>query len=308
MSTTADHGTTRKRRARDKALNVRALTAFIVTWAFAVAIVTGTVLYVVPQGRVAYWTDWHLIGLAKDGWSNIHIVFGAIFIVSGVWHLYFNWKPFKKYLSERSPGHFHVKREVVIASAGTVLVMIAAIAVVPPVSWLFELNQAVKQSWVTSPDLEPPYGHAEESSLRALTRRTGIELDPALAQLAADGFVVTGPSDNLKNIALRGNTTPMDLFARIKVYQSAAEAVPVDAYTAEAVEEQFEGTGVGRKTLTEIFDITGVDPETAARRLAGTDIEAGADETLRQVADRHDLAPIQVLQTILVEAYKPTRN
>ncbi len=88
MSATADHGTTRKKRVRDKAINVRALTAFIVTWAFAVAIVTGIVLYVVPQGRVAYWTDWHLISLAKDVWSNIHIVFGAIFIVSGVLHLY----------------------------------------------------------------------------------------------------------------------------------------------------------------------------------------------------------------------------
>ncbi len=186
--------------------------------------------------------------------------------------------------------------------------VVAAIAVVPPVSWLFELNQTVKQSWVTSPDLEPPYGHAEESSLRALTRRTGIDLEPALAQLAADGFVVTGPTDSLKNIALRSNTTPMALFARIKRFQKAPETVPGAAYTAEAVEEQFEGTGVGRKTLAEIIDITGVDRETAARRLAGTDIEAGADETLRQIADRHNLAPIQVLQTILVKEFKPTRN
>jgi uncharacterized membrane protein len=308
MSATADHNAVPKKKVRAKAVNVRALMAFIVTWAFAVAIITGTILYVVPQGRVAYWTDWHLIGLAKDGWSNIHIVFGAIFIVSGIWHLYFNWKPFKKYLSERSAGHLHVKREVVIATAGTVLVVVAAIAVVPPVSWLFDLNQTVKQSWVTSPDLEPPYGHAEESSLRALARRTGIDLDPALAKLAADGLAVTGPTDNLKNIARRNDTTPMAVFARIKAFQKAPEAVPGAAYTAEAVEEQFEGTGVGRKTLAEIIEITGVDPETAVRRLAGMDITAGADETLRQIADRHDLAPIQVLQTVLVENFKPIRN
>jgi uncharacterized membrane protein len=308
MTTIADLGTTGKKKSRDKAVNVRALTAFIVTWAFAVAIVTGIILYVVPQGRVAYWTDWHLIGLPKDGWSNIHIVFGAIFIVSGILHLYFNWKPFKKYLSERSAGHLHVKREVVIASAGTVLVVFAAIAVVPPVSWLFELNHSVKQSWVTSPDLEPPYGHAEESSLRALTRRTGIDLEPALAKLSVDGFAVTGPTDSLKNIALRNGTTPMAVFARIKEFRKAPETVPGAAYTAEAVEEQFEGTGVGRKTLAEIIEITGVDQETAAHRLAGTDIEADADETLRRIADRHDLAPIQVLQTILVEDFKPARN
>ena len=308
MSMIADLGTTGKKKTRDKTLNVRALTAFIVAWAFAVAIVTGIVLYVVPQGRVAYWTDWDLIGLAKDAWSNIHIVFGAIFIVSGILHLYFNWKPFKKYLSERTAGHVHVKREVMIASAGTVLVVIAAIAIVPPVSWLFDLNQTVKQSWVTSPDLEPPYGHAEESSLRALTRRTGIDLEPAFAQLAADGFVVTGQDDSLKNIALRGNTTPMDLFARIKGFKSAPETVPGVAYTAEAVEEQFEGMGVGRKSLADVLDITDIDRETALLRLGGVAIEAGAEETLRQIADRHGLTPIQVLQTILVKEFKPTRN
>ncbi len=244
----------------------------------------------VPQGRVAYWTDWHLIGLTKDGWSNVHIVFGAIFIVSGVLHLYFNWKPFMKYLAERAAGHVHVKREVVIASAGTALVVTAAIANVPPVSWLSELNDLAKQSWVTSPDLEPPYGHAEESSLRSLARRTGIELEPALAQMSADGVVVMGPTDTLKDIARRNDTTPMALFGRIKGFRKTPEAIPVEAYTAEAVEEQFEGTGIGRKTLAEIIEITGIEAEMARRgrnaaqdrRPARSGTDPGAADNLGQ--------------------------
>ncbi|MBT3906313.1 MAG: DUF4405 domain-containing protein [Rhodospirillaceae bacterium] len=297
-----------KKRYRGKALNWRSLTAFIVTWAFAVAMVTGTVLYVIPKGRVAFWTDWELIGLDKGAWGNIHIIFGAIFIVSGVIHLYFNWKPFKKYLAERAAGHIHVRREVVIASIGTILVMGAAIANVPPVSWVFDLNETVKQSWVTSPDLEPPYGHAEESSLRSLTKRTDIDLDKALFQLAADGFIVNGPRDSLLKIARRNDTTPLELYRRIKKFKVKPKILPAGAYTAEAVEQQFEGKGIGRKTLTEISSMVGVEQGTVLARLASVGIEAQPDEVLRKIADRYGVTPIQVLQTILVKGFKPTRD
>jgi len=311
MTTTTLHGASPKNRHRGKALNRRALTAFIVTWAFAVAMVTGTVLYIVPQGRVAYWTDWALFGLGKETWGNVHIIFGAIFIVAGVWHLYFNWKPFKKYLADRASGHLHVKREAILAGAGAVLVMVAAVADVPPASWLFDLNSAVKQSWVTSPDLEPPYGHAEESSLRALSRRTGMDLQDVMARLKADGIAISGAGDSLKNIARRQGTTPMDIYARIKApetQQPAQPQQPGSTSTARAVELKFEGTGIGRKTLAEMIALTGVAPKTAVARLAGHGIKAETDETLRKIADRHGLVPLQVLQTVLVEDFRPARN
>jgi len=305
------HGAAATKQRREKRFNLRALTAFVVTWAFAVAMVSGTVLYIVPKGRVAYWTDWALLGLDKDTWGNMHIVFGAIFIVSGILHLYFNWKPFKKYLADRAAGHVHVKREVIVATAGTVLVLAAAVAEVPPVSWLFDLNATVKQSWVTGPDLEPPYGHAEESSLRALARRTGIDLDKALARLTADGIAVRGPRDNLKDIAGRQGTTPMAVYARFKgaaATPAASTAPPAGIYTADGVERRFEGTGIGRKTLAEMITVAGVSRKTALLRLAQIGIEAGMDETLRRIADRHGVVPIQVLQTVLVEGFRPERN
>ena len=46
--------------------SLRSLIAFLVTWAFAVLTVTGIVLYIVPQGRIAYWTHWSLAGLDKE--------------------------------------------------------------------------------------------------------------------------------------------------------------------------------------------------------------------------------------------------
>ena len=52
--------------------SIRSLTAFIVTWAFIVLMVTGLVLYVVPHGRVAYWVQWSLAGMEKDQWAWVY--------------------------------------------------------------------------------------------------------------------------------------------------------------------------------------------------------------------------------------------
>jgi hypothetical protein len=47
---------------------------------------------------------------ARDGWADAHILFGAVFIVGGALHLYFNWKPFMSYLAEHVNGHVSLKR------------------------------------------------------------------------------------------------------------------------------------------------------------------------------------------------------
>jgi len=301
-------GTAAQRRPRKGVLNVRALTAFIVTWAFAIAVVTGIVLYIVPHGRVAYWTDWGLAGLEKDTWGGIHIIFGAVFIVAGILHLYFNWKPFKKHLTERAAGHVHVKREVVIASGATVVVLAAAIAEVPPVSWLFDLNETVKQSWVSSPDLEPPYGHAEESSLRTLARRTGLDLDVALTRLSENGIAADGPGDSLKAIARRNGLTPMAVYEVIRPVETETPKTTNQAHTPASVEQQFEGTGIGRRTLADMITVTGIDPDTAVERLTTVGLDAEMTHTLRRIADAHGLTPVQVLQAILIEGFEPTEH
>ena len=62
---------------------LRSLTAFIVTWAFIVLTVTGIILYIVPQGRVAYWVHWSLAGMEKEQWGWVHMMFGGVFIITG---------------------------------------------------------------------------------------------------------------------------------------------------------------------------------------------------------------------------------
>jgi hypothetical protein len=87
-----------------------------------------------------------------------------------------NWKPFKHHLAERVARQLHLGQEIVVASVVFVLVVVAAIAKLPPVDWAFQLNDAVKNAWVTSPEFEPPFGHAEELSLAGFARRQRMDL------------------------------------------------------------------------------------------------------------------------------------
>ncbi|MDD3449740.1 MAG: DUF4405 domain-containing protein [Gammaproteobacteria bacterium] len=276
----------------------RAFVAFVVTWAFLVSTLTGIVLYVVPEGRVAYWTDWVLLGLTKNGWGDVHILLGLVFIVSGVIHLVYNWKPFKGYLADRVKGQLHLRGELVGSLALTVALVAGAVGHWPPVDWIFDLNDAAKNAWITAPEYEPPFGHAEEATLEVLARRSFIDPERARETLRAAGVDLLGPRASFGEIAHRNGTTPMALFMRIA---PLAEPPPPPAeYTPEAVEERFTGTGVGRKSVAELCAETGTDPALALQRLRAAGIKAAPEETARNLADRHGLQPIQVLQVMLI--------
>lgn len=122
----------------------------------------------------------------------MHILFGAIFIVGGALHLYFNWKPFISYLAERVSGQVTLKRESLAWLLATSLLIIAAVYAIPPVSWLFDLNDTVKSYWGRAPGHEPPYPRAEQTPLPVLAKRLGLDHDAALAALKTAGLRVAG--------------------------------------------------------------------------------------------------------------------
>lgn len=289
---------------REKKIQTRSLVALIVTWAFAIATITGLVLYVVPHGRVAYWVHWRLAGLSKDDWSGVHMAFGLVFIVAGVLHLYFNWKPLKNYLARRVTGHLRLKAEFVVATVFTALLLVAAILHWPPVSWLFDLNERVKDSWVQAPQFEPPFGHAERVSLAEFTRRQGIDLQRAVTELEAQGIGLSDPRNTLENIAQSNDTTPMALYASIRKLETATVRPRAGGYSEKAVERLFGGRGAGRRTVAEVAAKIGIPTEEALSRLKAVAIDATAGDQLKSVADRQGTTPLGILKVIAVPSYR----
>jgi hypothetical protein len=285
--------------------STRSLIAFLVTWSFLVLTVTGVILYIVPHGRIAFWTHWSLLGLEKEQWAGVHMMFGGIFIATGVLHLYYNWKPFKKYLAERMEGHIRVKRELVLSVTLTVLVIALSVLDLPPASWVFNWNAQIKRAWVTSPELEPPYGHAEESSLAGLAKRMDLDLPAAMAALEAEGVRFDSERDSLERIARANGTTPMAIYAIMQRFASAPGQVVLTGLTPLDVETRYAGSGLGRKSLGELLEQLGLDRTTALRRLREANISAEPQDNVRQLAEQHGDTPIELLKIMLIPGYRP---
>ncbi len=285
--------------------SLRSLIAFLVTWSFVVLTVTGIVLYIVPHGRVAYWVHWSLAGMGRDQWGWVHMMFGGVFIVTGVTHLVFNWKPFKKYLTERTRGGLHIKQELVVSLALTVAILAVAALNLPPASWVIDWNSRIKGAWVTSPELEPPFGHAEAVPMTVLAMRLNLDLEPALAALDAQGIRFESERDSLETIARANGTTPMSVYAIIRQFEKSPPPAPVSGLTPDAVEARYSGTGIGRKRLGDLIGESGLDEPVALKRLAEAGITAQPGESLREIAGRLGLTPIEVLKALLVAGYRP---
>ena len=83
-------------------MKMRKITSLTALVSFLLLILNSVVLYIVPHGRVAYWSDWHLWGLNKTEWGNQHIIIGILFLLALFLHIYYNWKPIVSYLKNKA--------------------------------------------------------------------------------------------------------------------------------------------------------------------------------------------------------------
>ncbi|MEG3617165.1 DUF4405 domain-containing protein [Magnetovibrio sp. PR-2] len=286
-----------------KKTSYRAMTSLVTTWAFVVATVTGVVLYITPQGRIANWVVWDLGGLTKTAWGELHIIFSIVFVVVGVVHLVYNWKPFKNYMAERAKGHVHV-RNTVYGSLIIIAVFFGlSLANVPPASWIFDLEDQIKDSWITSPDFEPPFGHAEDVSLVGFAKRQFIDLPKAIDALNGEDIEVPDRRMKLKDIAAVNSTTPMHIYMVIRHLEDRPAVQ--SSYTPEEVEAQFAGTGVGRKTAGALAKELQMGFALFQGRLKLAGIEIKAEDKIKPIAEAHGIEALDVVKMALIEGYRP---
>ena len=95
----------------------------------------------------------------------------------------YNWKPLIRYLSGKIENAMRYKRELVISILISLWILLSGIWALPPLVYVTNLGEAIKNSWVTSPELEPPFGHAELVSLKTFCKKQRIPLDQAIVGL-----------------------------------------------------------------------------------------------------------------------------
>jgi hypothetical protein len=280
----------------------KGLTSLVVVTSFLIMTITGIVLYFTPQGRVAYWVNWKFFGLTKTEWGNIHIISSIAFAIAGAFHIYFNWKPIMNYFSGKIANTLKYRKELAVASILSVFIIVGSIYLLPPFNYVIDFSEYLKSAWVKSKEYEPPFGHAEEVSLKIFTKKVDIDLSKAERELKANGITFNSVNKKLKDIALNNNMTPMDVYVVIKKFEKKIAEQEIK-FTPELVEDKFAGTGIGQKALSWMLEDIGMSPKLARPRLSKNNITVSDDETLKQIASRYEIEPIEILKIMLVEDY-----
>jgi hypothetical protein len=284
----------------------RSLTSLSVMAGFTIMSISGVVAFVYPQGRIAYWTEWSWLGLTKEQWGDIHILSSLLFVVAGIVHIYYNWRPLMNYLGQKAATSRKHRREIAVTALISLVIVASAIWKIPPLSYLLDLNAYVKDLWIVHKDYEPPFGHAELLSLNVFCQKTNIPLDAAIAALSEKRLVEVEPDRLLRDIARANDTSPMVVYRHIKALEAKPQPSTIGVvYTAETVESQFAGTGIGNKTLSELAAQTGQNMNQMQSRLGHKGLKASDSVALKQLAAQNDLQPLELLKAALVDEYRP---
>jgi len=271
---------------------VTSMTMFI---SLVVLILNSIVLYVVPEGRVAYWADWKFWGLTKSQWGDQHITVGVLFLVAGFLHIYYNWKPIVAYMKNKAreikifTGAFNV------ALVLTVVFVVGTIYNVPPMSTILHISESFKHAGSEKYG-EPPYGHAELSSIKMFTKKENLDLGESLVLLKDAGLQVSGEKDTLKEIAKNNSMTPQQVYEVIK--QAAPKQAATSSSQGETSFPDSPKSGWGKKTLQTVCSDYGLKLERIIHKLSDKGVSAGPDETIKDIAAANDLDPMGLFELL----------
>ncbi len=196
-------------------MNIRKIVSLVLLLSLALCILTSIILFITPHGRVAYWSDWTLWGLNKSQWSELHVNLGILFLLAGLLHTGYNWKAITGYLKNRAQKMKFFTPEFNIALVMVLFVGLGTYFRFPPMSTITNFGESIKETAGIKYG-EPPYGHAELSSLKMFARKTGLDLSRCRQLLQKADIIVENDQQTIKEIAHRNHLTPKKLFAIIK--------------------------------------------------------------------------------------------
>jgi hypothetical protein len=260
---------------------------------FLLMVLTSIVLYIVPQGRVAYWADWRLWGLSKSDWGNIHINMCFVFLIALFLHIYYNWKAIISYLKDKARRMKVFTSDFNVALIVTVIAALGTYLMVPPFSWVITLSEQIKDGGAVKYG-EPPYGHAELSSLKTFTQKLDLDLATSMHLLELAGYAAEDDQVTLAALAKRYGVPPQQLYQTIQtaLKETAEEAAGVGSLPASPP------PGSGNLLLADFCARYNLNLKQILRDLNAQGIDASADMSFKQIAAGKGISPTDLYEII----------
>ncbi len=272
-------------------MTLRKTTSLTTLLSFILLLATSIILYVTPQGKIAFWANWKIFGLGKEEWGALHTNLGFLFIIAGIIHTLLNWKPIVAYLKNKAQQVKVFTADFNMALAITLFITLFTLFDLPPVNAVQTFGESIKTAAAATYG-EPPYGHAEASPLQAFCKRTGLDLDAALEALGKANLKAVSAQATLAEIAQANGMAPQQVYEIMK----PAEQAPRQGEPKTMPESP--GSGFGRKTLSSVCAEYGLDQEKTIAGLRALGIEAAADATVKTIAEENTMDPHGLYEVI----------
>lgn len=190
---------------------IRKVVSLTTAFSFLFLIISSVMLYIVPEGRVAYWADWSII-FTKSQWGDLHITGGTLFVVFGIWHTVLNFKAIANYCKAAFDAQRRNPRPLLVSLLICLFVYAGTLLNVPPMRQLVSWNDAIKD-YQAAKHGEPPFGHAETSSLRQFGAFLGLDVEGMIAAMKKADFKGNLQPDSVfQDIATANDMTPQQLY------------------------------------------------------------------------------------------------
>ncbi|MDM8522141.1 DUF4405 domain-containing protein [Desulfococcaceae bacterium HSG8] len=269
-------------------MSIKKITSLTALLSFAVLAFTSIILYIVPQGRIAYWADWHLFGLTKTEWGDIHISTGVLFIIAIGFHIWYNWKMILAYLKDKARNLKIFTKDFNIALILTAAFVLGTYFQAPPFVWISDINTYLKDSAAREYG-DPPYGHAELSGLKTFIGKMGFNPKECTDRLKKAGVMVENSSQSLAEIARLNNMSPQQVYLAMKPAGEAGKAKTMP---------DSPPVGMGRRSIADICQEYSLNIPAVLRGLAQNNIRATAEMSIREIAEQNNTGPADIYEAI----------
>ncbi|NDV18856.1 DUF4405 domain-containing protein [Pseudodesulfovibrio sp. JC047] len=268
---------------------VRKIVSLTGLLSFLVTLLTSVILYIVPEGRVAYWADWHLIGLTKHQWGDIHVTIGALFLVSMVVHIWLNWKPLMSAMKNRARELVVLTGPMFVSLLLTLFVLVGTLLGLPPMQQILDWSAEIKEE-ATVIYGNPPYGHAETSPLMKFCGFLGLDAHQAVKTLHAAGYDPTlNEYSVIKDIARSKGVSPQ------QVYDTIRQGQVVDPYASMP---DLPPVGTGKFTIATVCATYGLDVHDVLAKLKAAGMDATPESSFKALAAKHGGSPKDIYLSI----------
>lgn len=293
-------------------MKTRRVITLTVLLSFVVLSLSGLLMFVSPQGRVAYWSRWTLVGLTKEQLTSIHTTVMVLFLAAAIWHVVLNWRAILGYLRNRSKQVRVLTPEFGVALALTSLFVVGPLADVAPFRQYLDAGESLKSAWEAESG-SPPWGHAEESTLARFCQRMedlersdnqrliAIDCDAAVQALRDEGLAVQSTDQRIVDIAEANGTTPQDISAI--VLGTARPLTPEEAAAriqATGAEARFQRplSRLGQLTLASYAEQYGHDLAEIQAILEAAGYQVDPEARLRDEAARLGTDPEGIFEVL----------